>query len=127
MGQYGKAAVLATQCYVQGKFPSVREAWAFAISKFSERDSVRGKACPRRAYLGLCEAGRVSGIRAGNYGPKPNVNGQYAVDACQLLQSDPKLLTDKKALWDRIEKRDAKNEQGQLDVVVTMWSAGLLH
>jgi hypothetical protein len=127
MGQYGDAAVLATQYYLQGKQRSPRDAWNSAIKEFSASEESRRKVCPRDAYLGLCQAGLVSGIPAGKYLPRANVNRRYAVNACEILRSDPTLLTNKKALWKGIKEPRAKKENGQLDVVVGMWSAGLLH
>jgi hypothetical protein len=126
MGQYGEAAIIATEYLVQGKLTSPRDAWNLAVSKVSESNESRRKGCPRDAYLGLCDAGLVSGISAGKYGPKNNVNGRYAVNACQLLRSEPSLVTDKTTLWDRIDEPRARNQNGQLDVVVTLWNKGLL-
>ncbi len=127
MGQYGKAAVLATAFCTQRKGLCPDDAWDLAIAKISDSDESRKKICPKHAYLGLCEAGLVTGIPKGQYSAtKNNVNGRYALDAHKALKSDPTLVNDRKRLWDRIEEPRAKNENSQLDVVITMWSKGLL-
>ena len=107
---------------------SPREAWDVAISQFTKSKSSRRKGCPKSAYLGLCEAGLVLGIPAGKHGaPDDNRNGRYAEDACRLLLSKPMLGANKKALWERIPEPKAANENGQIDVVVALWSERLLH
>src|SRR4051812_43952756 len=83
MGTYGEAAILATK-YAKSLPP--RAAWNRAIAELSGKDSIRAKRCPRGAYLGLCEAGLVAGIKAGEYeAPTGNKNGRYAVDAVNIL------------------------------------------
>ena len=127
MGQYGNAAVFATESYLHGKTQSLRDAWDYAISRRSKSISSCTKACPRDAYLGLCEAGLIRGIPAGKYGaPHDNRNGRYAVEAYEILQSEPKLADDKSALWDRIPEPKAKNENNQMDVVVTLLAKRML-
>ena len=127
MNQYGNAAVRATNCYLKGEAVSPRAAWESAIFALTESHSSRKKSCPRDAYLGLCEAGLVKDIPARNYGAPPkNINGQYAVNAYHILKSKPNLGTDKKALWAAIPYRTAKNQNGQLDVVLTMLGSGQL-
>ena len=103
-----------------------RVAWELAISAQTKSEYSRRKNCPRDAYLGLCEAGLVSGISPGRYGPRDNINGRHAIDACQILRSEPDILNDKKALWEKIGEPRAKNENGQLDVVVTLWRNRLI-
>ena len=127
MGQYGNAAVRATEYYRQGKVQSILEAWHLAISEFSDSEPSRKKACPKDAYLGLCEAGLVLGIPAAKHGaPTNNKNGRYAVDAYWILRSEPSLSANKEALWNGIREPKAENENNQIDVVVSLWSKGLL-
>ena len=127
MAQFGSAPVFATKAYTQGKFSTLLDAWDFAISQYSESNSIRGKVCPKDAYLGLCECGLVKGIPAGKYGgPARNVNGRYAVDAYRILKSNPTLAANKRALWDTIPEPRAVNENNQIDVVVSLLRAGML-
>jgi hypothetical protein len=127
MGQYGEAAVSATQCFLRSERTSIRDSWDWAISQLTPSPSSRKKACPRDAYLGLCEAGLVRGIPAGKYGtPINNINGRYAVDAYKILQMEPNLKANKKMVWSRIPERSAANENGQLDVVLSLLENGLL-
>ena len=126
MGQYGDAAVVAIQCYLLGKTRTLREAWTFGISRQTDSDSSSKKGCPKDAFLGLCEAGVIKGIPPGKYGGhRHNLNGRYAVDAYEILQSEPKLANDKRALWSRIPEPRAKNENGQLDVVLALFNNSL--
>jgi hypothetical protein len=127
MGQYGRAAVYATKCFLQGKFSTLRDAWDFAVAQHSDKISSQVKACPREAYLALCDAGLVKGVVARNGGiPTNTVNGQYAVEAYRLLKENPNLASDKEALWDAIPDRTATYENGQLDVLLMMYAAGQL-
>ena len=127
MGQYGRTAVYATKCFIQGKFSTLRDAWDFAVAQHSDKTSSQVKPCPREAYLALCESGLVKGVPARNDGvPTNSLNGRYAVQAYHLLKADPKLASDKKALWNLIRDRTAENENGQMDVVLAMLSAGQL-
>ena len=57
-------------------------------------------------------------------GPRENVDGRYAV--LRLPKAYPKLASDKRALWSAIRDRTAENKNGQMDVVLMMFSAGQL-
>ena len=57
----------------------------------------------------------------------PTVNGRYAIEACEALRSDPTLVANNKVAWDKIKQPHPANENCQLDVVMPMWSKGLLH
>lgn len=127
MGIYGEAAIRATRYVTSGAFPCPRTGWDRAIFELSNSDSCRKKGCPRNAFLGLCEAGRVVGIKAGKYGaPGHNLNGQYALNAHQTLKAKPNLSRNKKALWAKAAPPNIKENQ-QMDVVTALWNNGLLH
>lgn len=127
MGQYGEAAVRAARYCIEGDAQSPKEAWSRAISELSSSTESRRKSCPKDAFLGLCEAGLVCGIPAGDHGaPAGNKNGRYAVDACEILQSNPVLLGDRKALWNSVSRPRPENQNGQLEVVIALWKAGLI-
>jgi hypothetical protein len=127
MGQFGKSAVLATKCVTLERLPP-RDAWDVAIKQLSKSPSVQTKTCPRNAYLGLCEAGAVVGIKAGKYGAPPdNPNGRYAREAHSILKSGPKQPLDEKALWFQAKDPDVKTYNQQMDVVLSLWKQALLH
>ena len=127
MGIYGEAAVRATRYVTSGAVLCPRTGWDRAIAELSNSDSSRKKACPRNAFLGLCEAGRVVGIKAGRYGaPQENKNGQYAVSAHQILKSRPDLSKSPNVLWAKAAPTGLKENQ-QMDVVTALWNNGLLH
>lgn len=128
MGQYGRAAVSATQYFINGTVHSLGEAWDLAIAQNTKSDQARRKCCPKNAYLGLCEAGLVAHIPVGRYGaPKANQNGRYAIHACHMLRANPSLVNQKGILWAQMPAPHAENENGQMDVVLALWKAGLLH
>ncbi len=128
MGIYGQAAIRATEYFLQSKATSLEEAWQSAIAEFSAKLSSRRKSCPKNAFLGLCEAGVISGIVRGKYdAPSNNKNGRYAVKAYRVLQSEPNLSRDKAALWTRAVQPEAKKENEQMDVVISLWNKKLLH
>lgn len=125
MGMYGEAAIRATRYVTSGAALCPRAAWVRAIAELPISDSSRKKSCPRNAFLGLCEAGRVVGIKAGKYGASnPNPNGQYALAAHQILKSTPSLSKNKKALWAKAAPPIKQNEQ--MEVVIALWNKGLL-
>jgi uncharacterized protein DUF6979 len=125
MGIYGRAAVQATLYFLQSKAPSPGMAWQAAITLFSTSVESRRKCCPRDAYLGLCEAGVIKGIPEGKYGaPMNSKNARYAVEAYRILQSEPGLCGDKRALWARV--KGPSSENNQMDVVLSLWNRGLL-
>ena len=124
---YGEAAVRATRYVTSGTVPYPRTAWDRAIAELSNSDSSRRKVCPRNAFLGLCEAGHVVGIKAGKYGaPHHNKNGHYAIGAHQILKSRPDLSKSLNALWAKVAPPGLRENQ-QMDVVTALWNSGLLH
>lgn len=99
-----------------------RDAWnAAATERIASLES-RKKGCPRSAFLGLCEAGLVEGIPAGEYiGSKKNK--QYAVDAVRLLVEDASLINDLPTLWKRLTP---KQHNQQMNVVAALWNEGFI-
>ena len=126
-GKYGQAAVLATQHYCSGAACSPPAAWALAVSEiFPNSMSSQDKGCPKGAFLGLCEDGFVAGIPQGSY-TKSRLNKGYAIGAVDLLRADPDLCHDADALWDRVIERSSKTPNSQMDVVLSLWLAGLIN
>ncbi|MGH9431517.1 MAG: DUF6979 family protein [Terriglobia bacterium] len=124
MGQYGNAAIRATELVSENPALSTQDAWDAAIKECSDCIESQKKVCPRKAYLGLCEAGVVRGIQSGGFAGK-SANGEYAVRAYELLLSDPSLVKNKGLLW-RSVNANAKHENGQMDVVISLWEHRLL-
>ncbi len=125
MGKYGDAAIKATSLVRRGGYHPC-DAWKTATKRqFPTQKSAREKGCPRAAYLGLCEEGIVSGVARGNY-TRSVLNKQYALEAVQLLCSDRSLASDKNRLWKKALKGEDKTENGQMDVVITLWRNRLI-
>ena len=126
MGKYGEAAVEATE-HVRRHGGSPKDAWKVAVRrKFPTQKASQEKGCPRVAYLGLCSEGMARGVPPSNYTRPSSLNSQYAVEAVRLICSNPSLATDKKELWSRIQKGNKKTENGQMDVVLSLWGKDLI-
>jgi uncharacterized protein DUF6979 len=131
MGNYGVAAVRATNLYTKGQASSPLNAWNLSTTAlFGKGTSSQTKSCPRDAYLGLCESGLVKGIPTGNY-TKSADNKAYAVTAAQLLLSKPSLIDlNNMALWKRVlrhrRKDTTKTHNQQMDVVRDLFLHHLL-
>jgi len=121
---YGEAAVAAARRLVRsGSSPEY--AWKQAVKDvFPAGSASIDKGCPRGAFLGLCKRGAIAGTR-GFYELKDTKNGDYACLAWKALKEDPELASDRVKLWAKVHT-DAANENGQLDVVLALWDAGLL-
>ena len=131
MGNYGMAAVKATQLMTAGQATSPPDAWRKStVALFGKGTSSQKKSCPRDAYLGLCESGLVRGVQPASY-TKSVDNKAYAVAAAQLLRRNPSLKAlGNIALWKRVLRhRNApitKTHNQQMDVVKTLFSHGLI-
>ena len=68
MGGFGTAALKAHKL-ATGKQPQdPSDAWDQATSSiWGSGASSPKKSCPKTAFLGLCEAGRVRGVKSGTY------------------------------------------------------------
>jgi hypothetical protein len=122
--KYGLTAIEATQ---RGSNPI--ESWSIVVDTFLESKSSRDKACPKNAFLGLCEAGLVKGIKADSYfkSKKPNVNKRYAITAVNILKRDQSVS--KKELWIKVREElglGDKRHNSQMDVVLALWEHGLI-
>lgn len=130
MGKYGNAAVLAAKLYQEHSIPSPNSAWEKAVADiFPASRSSQVKGCPRNAFLGLCESGEVLGIPEGSY-CRSELNKKYALKALALLRKEPDLSRNAKILWQRVmkgEENENKSPNHQMDVVISIWNAGLIH
>ncbi|MEK3865828.1 hypothetical protein MHH60_20375 [Paenibacillus sp. FSL H7-0716] len=87
MNKYGKSAIYATQLILSGEVLFADEAWNIATTEFFTTDP---KACPRSAFLGLCEADLIKGVKQ-NHINKPlrdDTNKNHAIEAVALLSED---------------------------------------
>ena len=117
MNNFGLAAIRAVKLYRSRRMKSPRQAWEKVTAEiFGRSTSSQVKACPRDAFLGLCEEGLISGIPRGEY-TKSEKNKQYALDAITLLKENPELAAQPLALWKRVMKGTRKAHNQQMDVV----------
>ena len=124
MGKYGDAAIKAVRLVRSGSVKSPINAWKRATGEiFGRGTSSQDKGCPRDAFLGLCEEGIITGIPAGNY-TRSIKNKEYALKAVRLLKEEPEVTQTK--LWDKVVEGKGIKHNGQMDVVVSLWKAGLI-
>jgi len=125
MGIYGRAAITAARMLEQGTPSKAEVAWDRAIRRETKSSESRRESCPRGAFLGLCAAGLIPGCEA-----RPSLfrssNGDYAVRMVKAIRADPQVLTDRKRLWRSAVRSAKKKENGQIDVVVSLWREGII-
>ncbi|MGH7179311.1 MAG: DUF6979 family protein [Tepidisphaeraceae bacterium] len=122
---FARVAVRAASlCASEGILPA--NAWdAAAADTFGSSTSNRAKSCPRGAFLGLCEDGLLKGIPRCEY-TKSQLNKAYATKAVAELRRNPSLAEDPKGLWSRVRGRDDMKHNAQMDVVLALWTSGLI-
>ncbi|MGL1053753.1 hypothetical protein ABMX65_22400 [Vibrio vulnificus] len=124
MSKYGDVAIGATRIAQAGVCPI--EAWNTAAkNEFKDRVAAIKKGCPKSAFLGLAEGGFIHGVPRGSY-TKSVLNKQYALEAVRLLNKDPNIQNNIKELWVQSCGSESKAHNSQMDVVVSLWSRGLL-
>jgi hypothetical protein len=124
-GKYGLVALNAVNRLNSSQEKDPCSAWdEAAVVVFPTQISSRKKSCPRTAFLGLCEEGKVKGVKSGNY-TRSKANKSYANDAAELLQRSPKLTT--KELWGKvISNAEPKVHNSQMNVVIALFHEGYL-
>jgi hypothetical protein len=132
MGKYGEAALRATEL-LRSRPGSAEEAWGAVVEEvFAEAPAGRQKACPREAFLGLCQAGLIVGVHSGRCEASASSrNRRYAQAAVDILKAEPELATRSKIdLWRRVmrETREdpEKKPNCQMDIVLALWRNGLI-
>jgi hypothetical protein len=127
MRTYGDVAVRATELFRNTVRASPREAWdAAAGEAFPTSASRQRKACPRGAFLGLCEEGLVVGVPAGSYA-RGRANKSYALQALRLLEREPALAdVGPRALWRRVMNGRHMAPNSQMEVVLELWARRLI-
>ena len=124
MKAYGEVAVTAVRlCAKLGHDP--RTAWNTAASQqFPLSASLQAKSCPRGAFFGLCAADLVRGVKAQGSVGRLGKNAQYAIDAVRFLRAAKATNLSPLALWREVGRGKAHNSQ--MDVVLALWSRGLI-
>jgi hypothetical protein len=120
---YGDAAIEAVELIVSQKITDPAKAWNIALHNLGLSDTILQKACPKSAFLGLCKEGLVKGVPRGNY-TRSIKNKAYSLHAVQILRSEPELVGKKGDLWKRVGHLSKDN--GQMDVVISLWQKGLI-
>lgn len=132
MNKYGQTALRAVELMHAG-LRSPQTAWEHAAAQmFPDSASSRSKSCPKVAFLGLCSAGLIDMLP----GPTQvtgadSVNASYARDALELLRSEPNWAAEtSSAIWKEVMRRlgadQTKRANGQMDVVLALWTNGLI-
>ena len=84
------------------------------------RESIQKKGCPKNAFIGLCETGKIKGIEKIKLEPKTK-NGKYAIEALKFINKDISI----KELWKKvlIETRENlnKSHNNQMNVVKVLF------
>jgi len=127
MSKYGQAAVNAVLLYTSGQATSPRGAWKEATAQlFGAGSEGQRKACPRDAFLGLCEENLIPGIPSAKY-TRSKLNKEYALTAVGMLRTEPDLSQeDAAALWRRVQSDQEKAHNQQMDVVLSLWNGGYI-
>jgi hypothetical protein len=122
---YGRAAITAAELLRQGTRSSPEAAWDRAISLETKSSESRKKSCPRGAFLELCAAGEIPGCK-GQLSLLRGSNGEYAVRMLEAIRADKELLSDRERLWRAAVRGEKKRENGQIDVVISLWKEGIV-
>ncbi|MCL5129340.1 hypothetical protein [Algibacter sp. L4_22] len=126
ISNYNKYGLAAKEATLMGGNPV--ESWGIAVKDF-ESKSAKIKGCPKNAFLGLCEAGLVKGIKPVSYfkRKRENLNKKYAIKAVELLALDSNLS--KNELWNKVREElsiGEKEHNSQMDVVLALWNERLI-
>jgi hypothetical protein len=120
--RYGEAALIAAR---QGPQNTPAAAWEMALERlYPTSPAARKKGSPRGAFLGLCEAGLVKGVPAGNYKASRD-NKAVAVRAARLLMEGGQRWS-LSTLWRAATDDTGIKEDGQMDVVFALWKNDLI-
>lgn len=125
MGQHGRIAEHAVKRITQDAL-APGEAWAvMAAELYSGAPALQERGCGRSAFLGLCAAGVVCGVAATDCADAKK-DQDYALRARAILNEDPTLAHDQDTLWRFVTEGRTIRHNGQMDVVCTLFRAGLL-
>ncbi len=129
MTQFAKVAIEAQEKVASRKM-NPRDAWDEAARENIVSGSLRTKGCPKEAFLGLCQEGKVKDVPSGQRYTKSDCNKRYAVKAVEVLKKKPILQDNRAALWRTVleelgEDREKEHNQ-QIDVVLALWTNHLI-
>jgi hypothetical protein len=120
LGKYGDAALRTIEIIKESVVNDPMIAWNQATTEiFGKGTSGQMKGCPKNAFIGLCEAGLVKGVRFDRNSQSKNKG--YAINAIHLLKEDPSLVNDTNKLWNKVLKGETKVHNAQMDVVIALW------
>lgn len=127
---YKKAAIKAARL-AKTENINPAEAWEMAVHQvYPDSINNQEKACPKNAFLGLCEEGLINGIPSGNY-TRSEWNKKYAVAAVSILQEWKHSKLSPLDLWPAVLKKlkaDIKKQHNsQMNVVLALWDKGLIN
>ncbi len=125
MGKYGNTAIAATKLIQKDRLVSPIIAWKIAAAKEFEGKSAMTKGCPKCAYLSLCGLGLVKGVSEGNYCDSLK-NKNYVIKALEIIKIQPNVKHTEKSLWQKIIGNEFKVYNNQMDVLLSLWYAGLI-
>ncbi|SDE92385.1 hypothetical protein SAMN04488542_103225 [Fontibacillus panacisegetis] len=126
MNNYGKSAIRAVELIQSGEVPYTEDAWKKATTEFF---TIKTKACPRSAFLGLCEAGLIKDVHQIHIKQplKNTINKDHAIEAVQLLTENEDYASYKSLqLWRIIMLGNQKSHNFQMDVVLALWNNGMI-
>jgi hypothetical protein len=129
MNKYAQAAITAVKLVESNHVTYPLDAWNIAtVALFGKGTPAQKKVCPKGAFIGLCEAGLISGIPHGSFTERSNSqkNKGYAIRSVELLKVNPALVDDKKALWEAVMNGEEKQHNSQMDVAVALWENKLV-
>lgn len=125
MGKYGLVAESAAlSLATSGGDP--KAAWAVAVARvFPNSQTSREKGCPRASFLALCGMGFVKDVPHGSY-TRSIKNMAYAARAVAEIRNNPSTADDEQALWRTVTEGNDIAPNHQMDVVTSLWRAGLV-
>lgn len=126
MSDYREVARAARAKVISEGLPPGK-AWDEAAKRiFNNSPSKAKNGYPRTTFLGLCEAGYVKGIPAGEYADRAGVGKEHGVRMVELLREDDDYEDDPEILFTDATDGKVLKDHGQLDVVFGLWNHGLV-
>ena len=120
---YGQIAIDTIRIIRQSPYLEVRQAWSNSLSANNKND----KACPKVAFLGLCEDGFINGIPAGNYIQKTGISvikqKAVAIRGIIMNRTPPKIPVQSNAsIWRQVS--GSGRDQGVIEGIYTLFRNG---